>query len=253
VITLIAAGYAGVNLRQYTRYLVLLGLAGVVMVPVTQGLRMGIQAGVINTSSPAEAISSTREVFSSTWGQGTDVAWEMFVEKVPGRFASIAYMPGLAMSRTPSYIPYLGYDKMMEIPFNVVPSALWPGKPSLSRGQWFSVNYLDLSPDLQTSTALTLFGESYLYGGWPTLVIGLFVLGLVLAIVFMNTGGIGLAGLYIGMTPGIIDIETELGARLVSLFQGVIFTFALYLMMVGLSAFLRSRENRESVSLSRTS
>jgi hypothetical protein len=246
LITLFSAGYAGIRLRQYTRYLVLLGLAGVLVVPISEGLRKGIQAGIIDVSSAGTALASTRNVFEMTWGQGFGVGWELFVQKVPGRFASVSYSPGLAMSRTPSYIPHLGYDEFLQIPLHVVPRVLWPEKPSLSRGQWFSANYLDMPASVKSSTAVTLFGESYLFAGWPTAILGLALLGLVLAVYFKNTAAIGLVPLYISTIPGIIDVETELSARLVSLFQGTLFTFGVYFLLVAFSRFAGHRENAGS-------
>jgi hypothetical protein len=234
----ISAVLAGVQIRRYARFLVPLGMASVLIVPVSQAIRYSALNDGLETRSPAAMIGSTWQILQNIWTTGSDVGLMAFLEYVPARLGSVAYMPGLAMSRTPELLPYLGFDKLLEIPLYLFPRALWAGKPSLSRSQWFSVQYLDMDHDTQSSTAITIFGESYLFAGWVTVIIGLVLLGLLLAFIFRNTASAGLIAIYIALVPGFTDIESEFTTKITSLVQGPVVLFIAYAALVALSRFL---------------
>jgi hypothetical protein len=234
----VSAVIAGVQLSRYTRFLVPLGLASILIVPVSQAIRYSTLHQGLETRSPAAMIASTWAILQNIWTTGSDVGLTEFLEYVPARLGSVAYMPGLAMSRTPEMIPFLGFDRLLEIPLYLLPRALWAEKPSLSRSQWFSVQYLDMDYDTQSSTAVTMFGETYLFAGWITVIIGLLLLGLLLAFIFRNTASAGLVAIYIALIPGFTDIESEFTTKIVSLIQGPILLFLAYGAVIAASRFL---------------
>jgi hypothetical protein len=232
---------AGLKLRRYARYLLPLALACILIVPVSQGIRYSVLLNGFDNGSPSAVMNSTWHVVEDTWHMGTSAQWDSFLGYVGGRLGFVAYMPGLVMSRTPSVIPHLGFERFLETPLYLLPRAIWTDKPVLSRSQWFSVNYLDMPPDTPSGTALTIFGESYLFSGWVTTVLGLFCLGLLLAVVFHNTVAAGLTTVYIAMVPGFIDIESELTTKIISMFQSFLVFMLIYGTLGWISRWLRAR------------
>jgi hypothetical protein len=233
---------AGLQLRRYARYLIPLAIACILIVPVSQGIRYSVLLHGFDNSSPSAVMNSTWLVVEDTWQMGTSAQWDSFLGYVGGRLGFVAYMPGLVMSRTPSMIPHLGIERFLETPLYLLPRAIWTEKPVLTRSQWFSVNYLDMPPDTPSGTALTIFGESYLFSGWFTTVFGLFCLGLLLALVFHNTVAAGLITVYIAMVPGFLDIESELTTKFISMFQSFVVFIIIYGILVWLSRWLAPGE-----------
>ena len=78
-------------------------------------------------------------------------------------------------------------------------STVWPGKPNLSRGEWFSIVYLNFADDPEgvSNSTPTLFGEPYIFAGWSGVVFAFFAYGLILAFVAKNGSTAGSATLVI--------------------------------------------------------
>jgi hypothetical protein len=226
---------SGVRLRRsYKWYFVVLGIASVAVVPIGQGLRLGM--AVFDARSPMDVARAAWTVAQLTWGAGLDVGWEMFLAKVPGRMAGVAYMPGLIMWKTPSQIPYLGVEGFLQIPAYMIPRILWPDKPVLTQGYWLSVNYLNLPPTTQSKSAFTLFGEAYIFTGWWGVILASLALGYLLSVLHKNTWSVGLLAVYVALIPSFIDMEGQLTTSVVGLIQaGVVFTL-IYRVMCALSS-----------------
>lgn len=86
--------------------------------------------------------------------------------------------PAIILQRTPDQIPYSSPAQLVEAPAaDLIPRALWSGKPILATGYQFSQQYFGLPPDIYTSSAITPEGDLYRHGGWAPLVAGMFLLG----------------------------------------------------------------------------
>ena len=84
----------------------------------------------------------------------------------------------IIVQRTPSQIPYSSPAQLAAAPVaDLIPRALWPGKPILATGYEFSQQYYGLPPDVYTSSAITPEGDLYRHGGWLPLVAGMFLFG----------------------------------------------------------------------------
>lgn len=84
----------------------------------------------------------------------------------------------LIMQRTPSQIPFAGPGGLLLGPVvGLVPRVVWPGKPVEDVGYQFSQQYYNLPPTQYTSSAITLPGSLYRYGGLPALLIGMALIG----------------------------------------------------------------------------
>jgi hypothetical protein len=65
---------------------------------------------------------------------------------------------------------FLGGETMKNVEYALVPRFLWPEKPTMDSGKWFT-SYLGF-PELETSTAMTPAGELYWNFSVPGLVLG---------------------------------------------------------------------------------
>ena len=92
--------------------------------------------------------------------------------------------PAIIMQRTPSEIPFSNPAELIASPVaDMIPRALWPGKPILDEGYVVGQEYFDLPPQIYTSTAVTPEGDLYRHGGWLTLLVGMFLFGCLLRVI----------------------------------------------------------------------
>lgn len=102
------------------------------------------------------------------------------------RFASIDTI-ALIVTQTPRPNPYeYGSWWVLAPAYNVIPRALWPGKPVLDAEYLFDRNYRHLPPGIITNTGLTEVGDLYMNFGFPGVLIGMIVLGLTFAYMARN-------------------------------------------------------------------
>lgn len=86
--------------------------------------------------------------------------------------------PAIIMQRTPGQIPYGSPGQLAEAPLlDVIPRAVWPGKPVLDEGLQFSAQYFELGPDPGTASDVTPEGDLFRHGGWPPVIAGMLLLG----------------------------------------------------------------------------
>lgn len=86
--------------------------------------------------------------------------------------------PAIILQRTPGEIPYVNPANLLVSPVvDVIPRALWPGKPVLAVGYQMSQEYYELPPSVYTSSNITPEGDLYRHGGWFILVAGMFLAG----------------------------------------------------------------------------
>jgi len=158
---------------------------------------------------------------------GLDVSYQKFF----GRQTEVATAPGLIWRLTPEVIPYEGLDRFLSIPLNLIPRAFWPDKPILSRGQWFSTTYRNMDQDTTTSSAMTIFGEGYIFSGWSSLIIAMATTGVLLALFDRILNNQRFAFVYLSLTPTLLEIEPELSSYIVSLLQRTTVFVAAYLLI----------------------
>jgi hypothetical protein len=86
--------------------------------------------------------------------------------------------PAIILQRTPTQIGFSSPLQLIEAPLaDVVPRAIWPGKPILATGYEFSQQYYELPSTVYTSSAITPVGDLYRHGGWIPVIAGMLLLG----------------------------------------------------------------------------
>jgi hypothetical protein len=149
----------------------------VVVIPFNEAYR-GAARGSSVTLTPGEAVSAAPSILKQT------LAGQDLVTVIPD---SLTYLlqrvreidsPAIVLQRTPSQIGFLSPAGLLAAPvIEIVPRALWPGKPIIATGYQFSQEYYGLPSTLYTSSAITPIGDLYRYGGWIPVLAGMYVLG----------------------------------------------------------------------------
>ncbi|RJR31822.1 MAG: hypothetical protein C4576_31295 [Desulfobacteraceae bacterium] len=153
--------------RLWSPTLIPIVLAIAIMAPYTgvfatarQNLPTGPERIIQLTAMRAEASSGWIATLArfTTYNQTTQVM-------------SLADREGFLMGETLSYLTYA-----------FIPRAIWPSKPVIAQGQWFAQklglgSFLSGSTGFSNSINMTLPGELYLNFGWPGVVVGCFVVG----------------------------------------------------------------------------
>jgi hypothetical protein len=86
--------------------------------------------------------------------------------------------PAIILQRTPSQIPYSSPALLLVSPVvDLIPRALWPGKPILTLGWQMSQEYYQLPAHIFTASNITPEGDLFRHGGWLVLAAGMFLVG----------------------------------------------------------------------------
>ena len=217
--------------RLRGRHLALIATAALVVstfVPVIAAVRDN-RLGVIGT---ADAVS-VGDVLTAPWRYwfaGVSSGDGVY-RKVFGRQAEVASATGLVVTLTPAVVPYEGLERFLSLPAGLVPRVLWPDKPSLSRGVWFSSTFRGLPADTTSYSAMTIFSEGYLFYGWTGTVLAMLIAGAVLAVVRRGLDTPRLFVVYFALVPTILQIEPELSSYLTTFVQrSVVFLVAFVLL-----------------------
>jgi hypothetical protein len=175
--------------------------------------RMGA-IGTSDLSSVADALAAPGRYWLAGVSAGDGVYDKFF-----GRQAEVAGATGLVVMLTPSVVPYEGVERFLALPAGLIPRVLWPDKPTLSRGVWFSSTFRGLEDDTTSYSAMTIFSEGYLFYGWIGTVLAMMIAGAVLAVVrrWLDNPRLGLV--YLALVPTILQIEPEFSSYFTTLVQ----------------------------------
>ena len=148
-----------------------------IVIPFNEAYRSAARGGSA-TLSVSQAISAAPGILQQTLtGQNPIKALPNSVTYLTQRIREID-SPAIVMQRTPGQIPYSSPAQLIEAPLlDMVPRAVWPGKPILATGYQFSQQYYGLPASLYTASAITPVGDLYRHGGWIPVIAGMFLLG----------------------------------------------------------------------------
>jgi hypothetical protein len=145
------------------------------VIPFTAAYRNAIHPGGVDLT-PRQGISGAPAVFRVFTA---DVSLSVFPQ-------SLAYMaqrvqeidgPAIIMQRMPGQFPYASPAQLPEeLVTDLIPRAVWPGKPIQDAGIEFSQQYYGFTGI--TYSAISPAGDLYRHGGWVPVLVGMFLLGL---------------------------------------------------------------------------
>ena len=148
-----------------------------VVVPFNQAYRDAARNGP-GTLSAGQAISAAPGILvqAVTTGDAAQVLWTS-TSYMLARLREID-SPAIIIQRTPAQVAYQSPVQLIEAPAaNLVPRALWPGKPVLDGGYQFGQVYYQVPANVFTSYAIPPVGDLYRHGGWIPVIVGMFLLG----------------------------------------------------------------------------
>ena len=147
-----------------------------IVIPFNESYRVGALGGTSLSTSQAIATAPTVA--------GRVLAGDLSLATIADSFDYLGERirstdsAAIIMQRTPSEIPYRNPAELLADPvIDLVPRALWPGKPILSVGYQMSQEYYQLPPSVYTSSDITPEGDLYRHGGWFWLLAGMFLGG----------------------------------------------------------------------------
>ena len=148
-----------------------------IVIPYNQAYRNAARSGSA-TLSVSQAINAAPGILQQTLtGQNPITMLPSSVIYLTQRIREID-SPAIVMQRTPGQIAYSSPAQLIEAPLlDMVPRAVWPGKPILATGYQFSQQYYGLPASLYTASAITPVGDLYRHGGWIPVIAGMFLLG----------------------------------------------------------------------------
>jgi len=86
--------------------------------------------------------------------------------------------PAIILQRTPGQIAFNSPIQLIEAPLvDMVPRAIWPGKPIFSPGYQFSQQYYGIPATIITASAISPIGDLYRHGGWIPVIAGMLFFG----------------------------------------------------------------------------
>ena len=197
-------------------------------VPVIAAIRED-RMGVIGTSDVA-GVGDALTAPGRYWLTGVSGGDGVY-RKVFGRQTEVASATGLVVMLTPSVVPYEGLERFLALPAGLVPRVLWPDKPSLSRGVWFSSTFRGLAVDTTSYSAMTIFTEGYLFYGWTGTVLAMLITGAGLAVVRRWFDTPRLFVVYLALVPTILQIEPELSSYLTTLVQRSVVFLVVFILL----------------------
>ena len=149
----------------------------VVVIPFNQVYREAARSGSV-TLTPSEAIHQAPAILRQT------LTSQSLITVLPD---SLLYLlqriqeidsPAIILQRTPGQVGFISPAQLAEAPLaDLVPRAVWPGKPILDAGYQFNQQYYDSSSTVYSSSAITLVGDLYRHGGWIPVLAGMLLLG----------------------------------------------------------------------------
>jgi hypothetical protein len=235
----VCVGTAAAVDRLRVRHLAIIATAIVVIASlwnVVSVVRDDWEGGIGTTSNAGFGTTIDAGIRESP---GSAAALENAYRKFFGRQTEVATSTGLIVALTPTVLPFEGWQQFLLLPSKFVPRLLWPDKPILSRGRWFSVQYRGLDEDTTSSSAMTMFGEGFLFFGWTGVCLGMAIAGAVLALLFRSLSRLAFLPVYLALLPTILEIEPELSSYLTSLVQRSLVFILVFLVVTYRSRALR--------------
>jgi hypothetical protein len=153
----------------------------------------------------------------------------------------------LAIRYTPSEIPYLEGATLQNLAAGLVPRVLWPEKPEIGTGYWFSVNYWGTPPGVPVvPQTITHPGELYIDFGITGIIVGLAILGLWYRFAWEATRpreSATAALLYTLILVTVVDVDRDLPLVYVTLVQRVVTAALLIALIEAARRLITSRRN----------
>jgi hypothetical protein len=161
-----------------------LGIAALIAIyPVSEFLRGGIGSQYSIPYMLSHPLDTLMQVQRYLTGADTAELLDSGLQATGRRIDGLGIL-SVIVRDTPSVSPYQ-YGRTLGLFFVAfIPRLLWPDKPEIHIGQWVTDVYGSGPEVVGTSTGPTQVGEFYFNFGWPGVVLGMLLLGVLLRFTF---------------------------------------------------------------------
>jgi hypothetical protein len=147
-----------------------------IVIPFTVAYRAEVRGGPADLT-PRAAVAAAPAVAGSAASTASAGTIPESVSYLAQRLQEIDAV-AIVLQKTPSQVPDASPAEIPEtLAADLIPRALWPGKPILDPGYQFSQEYYGTPSGVVTAAAITPQADLYRYGGWVTMLAGMFALG----------------------------------------------------------------------------
>lgn len=216
-------------------------------------LYLAVVAPAINNSRTVKSNDSYEKIMTGLQSSSPFYTGESFVvslqdqlDQLMGRLFEMPPVAGFMVNEVRRSGLQLGAT-MGNLYYAFIPRIVWRGKPTVSRGAWFTT-YLRMAPreeEATTSTGMTIVGEWYWNFGLPGVIVGMFLTGLLLSGLWRIAGGYPIHQpvnmvLYIGLILNVLNLPDATSP--------VVSMVALYLLF-GSLIYLRKSAQKKALAM----
>ena len=208
----------------------LLGLIFVLVIPINILYRGAINRGEINTSSFGDATLHLLQLSQETWlsnplERNVESGAFLVRERQAGHLQNVA----LILYYTPEIKPYRDGRFYRLLPLLIlVPRTLWPDKRSFFQPIEFSIEYSGQPSSSRTSATITPSGDLYINFGWPGIIVGMLVFGMIYRFFYefmSQSSQESFLVLYLCSCTSPLRDESPLTGTIQAAFQGLVFYY----------------------------
>ena len=149
-------------------------------VPVINQLRS--ETVDVARMNPMNFLQSLQTASGQTLSMNTGSILDEVLAVAFDRQMSVFQMQAAMLRLHPNIIPFIGADQLVLFPLYLIPHALWPDKPTTFDALETTKIYAGV--DSLTFSSPILVGDLYIQAGWPLLVLGMFVFGVVQGVAY---------------------------------------------------------------------
>ncbi len=128
--------------------------------------------------TPSQGVATAPSLLEQTVTSGESVSVAVgSIDYLVQRIREIDNV-AIVVQRTPKQLHFVSPFQLAEAPvIDMIPRAIWPGKPILATGYQFSQEFYELPASVYTSSTDTMVGGLYWHGGWISVIIGMAIFG----------------------------------------------------------------------------
>lgn len=132
---------------------------------------------------------------------------------------------------------FLGGATLEYLPYAFIPRVIWPDKPKIAKGAWFALRIgqanVSLDGTIRNSVNMTIPGELYLNFGWSGVLLGCWIFGTILGLLWSRTEFWTSSDNVLGSAYGFYLLWVWVGLTLGADLQILVTMIAMYLLFVG--------------------
>jgi hypothetical protein len=214
---------------------------------ISTAFRMEILKGKVQIGDPATLLSAlsdaTQNVLMGSSNESSSVS-----DRAALRQPSIIHAMSVAINLTPRTLPYWGAERLFSMPLYSIPRVFWKDKPTFDEARDFNHTYLGASAKNNTSLAFSVYGDLYVSAGWPAVILGMLLLGVLSAVLYskillpgLTRCDAGRVVLYLALALSLSEVEALYVPAVAAFPQRLILYWGVIVILFPSSFFVRKK------------